>query len=144
MKLWTIRTQECEATMDGHEDRVWALAVAPVGGGRQAVTGGGDSVLNVWEDVTKEEEEVALARAEAMVEKEQALQNSVYRKDHFQVCFGINLQRLFVEACQHSLSYLLLPPSFSPPPPPPSSSSHSFLSRAHSLPPSFSLSPSLT
>jgi len=87
MKLWTIRTQECEATMDGHEDRVWALAVAPGGGGRQVVTGGGDSVLNVWEDVTKEEEEVALARAEAMVEKEQALQNSVYRKDHFQVYF---------------------------------------------------------
>jgi len=90
MKLWTVRTQECEATMDGHEERVWALAVAPGGGregGRQAVTGGGDSVLNVWEDVTKEEEEVALAKAEAMVEKEQALQNSVYRKDYFQVCF---------------------------------------------------------
>lgn len=57
-------------------------------GGRQAVTGGGDSVLNVWEDVTKEEEEVALLKAEAMVEKEQALQNSVYRKDYFQVCVG--------------------------------------------------------
>jgi U3 small nucleolar RNA-associated protein 13 len=94
MKLWTIRTQECEATMDGHEERVWALAVAPGGpgggreGGRQAVTGGGDSVLNVWEDVTKEEEEVALLKAEAMVEKEQALQNSVYRKDYFQVWFS--------------------------------------------------------
>ena len=52
------------------------------------MTGGGDSVLNVWEDVTKEEEEVALLKAEAMVEKEQALQNSVYRKDYFQVWFS--------------------------------------------------------
>lgn len=83
MKLWTVRTQECEATLDGHEERVWALALAP--SGMQAVTGGGDSLLNVWEDVTATEEAAALAAAEALVEKEQALANSVHRKDYRQV-----------------------------------------------------------
>jgi U3 small nucleolar RNA-associated protein 13 len=83
LKLWTVRTQECEATLDGHEERVWALALAP--SGTQAVTGGGDSLLNVWEDVTAQEEAAALHEAEALVEKEQALANSVHRKDYRQV-----------------------------------------------------------
>ncbi len=83
LKLWTVRTQECEATMDGHEERVWALALSP--DGKQAVTGGGDSVLNVWQDVTAAEEEEALKAAEVLVQKEQALHNSVSRKDYYQV-----------------------------------------------------------
>lgn len=83
LKLWTVHTQQCEATMDGHEERVWALALSP--DGSQAVTGGGDSVVNVWEDVTLEEEEQALRAAEAMVEKEQSLQNAAFRKDYFKV-----------------------------------------------------------
>lgn len=92
LKLWTVRTQECEATLDGHEERVWALALGP--SGAQAVTGGGDSLLNVWEDVTAAEEAAALAAAEALVEKEQALANSVHRKDYRQVrdrhvCVGV-------------------------------------------------------
>lgn len=31
MKLWTIKTQECDATFDEHSDRVWALAISPDG-----------------------------------------------------------------------------------------------------------------
>lgn len=31
MKLWTMRSQECEATFDEHNDRVWALALSPDG-----------------------------------------------------------------------------------------------------------------
>jgi hypothetical protein len=49
------------------------------------VTGGGDSVINVWEDVTAEEEEAALAEAEALVEKEQALANLVRKKEYAKV-----------------------------------------------------------
>ena len=51
----------------------------------QVVTGGGDSVLNVWEDVTAQEEEEAIKKAEELVEKEQALHTSLYRKDYRQV-----------------------------------------------------------
>lgn len=42
-------------------------------------------MLNIWEDVTAQEEEESIRRAEALVEKEQALHNSVYRKDYYQV-----------------------------------------------------------
>lgn len=30
VRLWTIRTGECEATLEGHDDKVWALAVPTV------------------------------------------------------------------------------------------------------------------
>lgn len=86
LKLWTLRSDECEATLDAHTDKVWALttAVAP-GKGRDrmgfqgdeegamegedaeadrrgpnagivVVSGGADSVVNVWQDVTAREE----------------------------------------------------------------------------------------
>jgi len=32
VRLWTIRTGECENTFDEHADRVWALATATVPG----------------------------------------------------------------------------------------------------------------
>lgn len=52
---------------------------------RQVVTGGGDSVLNVWSDVTQEVEEEELRKAEELVQKEQALANYIYRKDYKKV-----------------------------------------------------------
>lgn len=76
VKVWTVRSDECEATLDAHTDKVWALttAAAPAvrrhrdeeeeaeGGGEGpnagivVVSGGADSVINVWKDVTAREE----------------------------------------------------------------------------------------
>lgn len=82
MKLWTVRSDECEATFDAHTDKVWALATAraslkrsgsrigskdgddgsmdeEMAGPNQGllvVSGGADSVINVWHDVTAREE----------------------------------------------------------------------------------------
>ncbi len=85
VKVWTVRSDECEATLDAHTDKVWALATAEaprnrhrlgegddeegegqgVGSGAVAegpnaglvvVSGGADSVINVWKDVTAREE----------------------------------------------------------------------------------------
>lgn len=84
VKVWTVRSDECEATLDAHTDKVWALTVAKappttagrhreeeeegglVGGegpnaGLVVVSGGADSVINVWKDVTAREE-VSLLR----------------------------------------------------------------------------------
>lgn len=80
VKVWTVRSDECEATLDAHTDKVWALttAKAPTGRNRDAeeeeeggrgggegpnsglvvVSGGADSVINVWKDVTAREEVV--------------------------------------------------------------------------------------
>ena len=64
VKLWTIKTGECDNSFDGHDDKVWALGVRSwvVGENEsesgaimmhsQMVSGGGDSVLNVWQDTT--------------------------------------------------------------------------------------------
>lgn len=81
LKLWTLRSDECEATLDAHTDKVWALTTAVASGkgrdgmgfqedeeggvegdqrgpntGIVVVSGGADSVINVWKDVTAREE----------------------------------------------------------------------------------------
>lgn len=85
VKVWTIRSDECEATLDAHTDKVWALATATTprrargddddddeaeedrngalvlgeagpNAGLVVVSGGADSVINVWKDVTAREE----------------------------------------------------------------------------------------
>lgn len=54
VKLWTIRTNECVSTFDEHEDRVWALTTDEED--KYMVTGGGDSKIVIWQDVTEQEE----------------------------------------------------------------------------------------
>jgi U3 small nucleolar RNA-associated protein 13 len=79
LKVWTLRTSECEATLDAHADKVWALCVRS--DGAQLVTGGADSVLNVWRDVTARQDDAAVAAAEKRVLKEHDLVSSMGRKD---------------------------------------------------------------
>lgn len=82
VKVWTVRSDECEATLDAHTDKVWALTTAKAprrrrhrdrdgeeeeegeenvtsdgpNSGLVVVSGGADSVINVWRDVTAREE----------------------------------------------------------------------------------------
>lgn len=77
VKVWTVRSDECEATLDAHTDKVWALTTAKAptardrdteeeedgrgadegpNSGLVVVSGGADSVINVWKDVTAREE----------------------------------------------------------------------------------------
>ena len=46
LKLWTIKSSECIATLDAHDARVWALDVS--GDEQRLVSGAGDSSLIVW------------------------------------------------------------------------------------------------
>ena len=48
----------------------------------QLVTGGGDSILNVWEDCTKEEDLAGMRQREMMLLKEQELANLVHGKKY--------------------------------------------------------------
>ncbi|CAM9396122.1 unnamed protein product [Phaeothamnion confervicola] len=106
LKLWTIRTNECDNTFDAHEDKVWALAVVRKvvsraggsskeaagnggdgGGGanvvlEEVVTGGADSVLKVWRDVTEQEEGRAVADREQALLREQELSTAMAHRDH--------------------------------------------------------------
>lgn len=65
MKLWTIKTNECVNTFDGHEDKLWAVVVGS--DETQIVTGGSDSKINIWKDVTELEAEEELRITEARI-----------------------------------------------------------------------------
>ena len=62
VKIWTIKSGECEATLDNHTERVWSIALN--GAQNILASGGGDGVITFWEDTTalvKEEQRVAVA-----------------------------------------------------------------------------------
>lgn len=46
VKIWTIKTNECTATLDEHTEKVWSLAVSS--DGDLLVSGGADSVICQW------------------------------------------------------------------------------------------------
>ena len=80
VKVWDVRAGECEATLDNHEDRVWALAarpsdVAPSSVGEDLISGAGDGVVTFWRDTTSVTREDALRREEQRVLMEQRLSN---------------------------------------------------------------------
>lgn len=79
VKLWTIRTNECEATIDGHMDKVWALDIST--DGKTLVSGGADSRIVVWEDTTQEEEAAKRASEEESIIMEQKLANHLRHKE---------------------------------------------------------------
>jgi U3 small nucleolar RNA-associated protein 13 len=67
VKIWTIKSGECETTLDNHSERVWSIALNSAE--NVLVSGGGDGVITFWEDTTallKEEQRQAL---EERVEK---------------------------------------------------------------------------
>lgn len=75
-----MKDEENVATLDNHEDKIWALAT-----NRDAsmlVSGGADSVISFWEDVTEAEEEEKTAANEEIILKAQDLANYVDAKDY--------------------------------------------------------------
>lgn len=78
VKLWTIKTAACENTFDEHEDKIWALACRE---GR-VVTGGADSLLFTWKDVTTAENEEAIALEEEKVLQNQELEDAQRAGDY--------------------------------------------------------------
>lgn len=55
IKLWTIKTGECVNTFDNHTEKIWSLAVSS--DGNEVISGGADSLINLWKDYTQIEEE---------------------------------------------------------------------------------------
>ncbi|KAJ4827664.1 hypothetical protein Tsubulata_017672 [Turnera subulata] len=105
VKLWTVKTNECIATYDQHEDKVWALAV-----GRKTemlATGGGDAVINLWHDSTASDKEEAFRQQEESILRGQELENAVVDADYtkaIQIAFELRrphkLFELFSEICR--------------------------------------------
>lgn len=66
-KVWTIKSNECETTLDNHTEKVWALAVRQ--DQKVVATGGADSVVTFWEDITLQEQEEELRNQEQLIIK---------------------------------------------------------------------------
>lgn len=63
VKVCTIKSGECETTLDNHSERVWSLALNQAE--NVIVSGGGDGVITFWEDTTalvKDEQRLALEK----------------------------------------------------------------------------------
>lgn len=90
VKLWTIRTNECEATMDAHYGKVWAMDNASEF--KTIVSGCSDSHIIVWQDTTAEIEEAKQAEQEEIALLDQELTNHLRRKEYGQA-LEISLER---------------------------------------------------
>jgi len=106
VKLWSVKDAECINTFDAHTDKIWALAVRPgefnepleasvalaaiaSGSGttvafdeREIASGGGDSVLNIWRDVTSQTAQSEVAAAEEAIQKQQSLLGAMATRDY--------------------------------------------------------------
>ena len=105
IRLWTIRSGECENTFDSHTDRVWAIATMSITSKHQEengesdergeqkgqeteeifFSGGSDSKLIVWGDHTEREEKQRLMEAESTLLLEQQMQNDLRNKRYDKV-----------------------------------------------------------
>jgi U3 small nucleolar RNA-associated protein 13 len=75
---------------------MWAIACRA--DDQQFITGGADSVINIWGDSTEEEEQAAIAQKEEVLLQEQELLNCMYQQEYSRV--GNNkTARTKVQAC---------------------------------------------
>ncbi|KAF0971827.1 hypothetical protein FDP41_010050 [Naegleria fowleri] len=74
VRLWVIKTGECIKVFgDAHKDRIWAIAVDHKT--NQLITGGEDSIINIWEDNTEEIKEEQRKEVDLSVIQDQELRN---------------------------------------------------------------------
>lgn len=76
VKVWDVNSGETEATLDNHEDRVWALAVHPET--NMIVSGSADSTVTFWKDTSSETQTAAVEAATKLIEQEQELENYMH------------------------------------------------------------------
>ncbi|KAJ8929808.1 hypothetical protein NQ314_017405 [Rhamnusium bicolor] len=79
LKLFSIKSSECVSTLDQHEARIWALAIKRDESG--IVTGGSDSVLIKWKDMTEELKMKRQKEAEELALQEQKLSNYIHNDE---------------------------------------------------------------
>ncbi|XP_051157551.1 transducin beta-like protein 3 [Leptopilina boulardi] len=73
VKLWCVKTSECVSTLEKHESAVWALKVNKIE--THVATGGSDSKLIIWRDVSQENKAKLIAEKEELILQEQKLSN---------------------------------------------------------------------
>ncbi|EDX06406.1 transducin beta-like protein 3 [Drosophila simulans] len=90
LKLWNIKTNTCLQSLDEHNDRVWALAVS-ARSNRFFYTGGADSKLIRFGDVTQVTRNEALDKRQATLEQEQTLHSLLHAQKQLHKAFVLAL-----------------------------------------------------
>lgn len=78
LKIWNVKKQQCVGTFESHDDKVWALDVY----NETLLSGGGDSKLLLWKDVTVEVEEQLNKEKMDEIAAEQALANMMFQGEY--------------------------------------------------------------
>ena len=73
-KIWNIKKSTCVNTFDKHDDKIWAMDFHE----NKLITGGSDSKLIEWEDVTKELEEEEYKIKAEKTKEEYLLSSMIY------------------------------------------------------------------
>lgn len=73
IKVWNVKGSDCATTLDRHEGRIWSLAVSS--SEAHFYSGGSDSQLIRWRDVTAEKKTEVVKVAQETILQEQELMN---------------------------------------------------------------------
>jgi WD40 repeat protein len=95
IKFWNIKTSECVNTINAHEGKIWACDVSTIEENKPTIlTGGTDSKIIQWIDVTLETEIKAKQEIEEKMEKEEHLQILSYSGEYYEAMkLSLNLSR---------------------------------------------------
>jgi U3 small nucleolar RNA-associated protein 13 len=87
-KLWNLKTSECLNTINAHEGKIWALDVLDSRDTKsnicQFVTGGTDSKIMLWTDITHEKEKENLEQEEDKLLKKEKLRFLNENKNYYE------------------------------------------------------------
>ncbi|XP_054739598.1 transducin beta-like protein 3 [Anastrepha obliqua] len=91
LKLWSIKTNECIQTLDAHTDRIWSLAIS-TRSGKCFYSGGADSKLIQWHDVTKICRNEEIDKRAQLMQQEQTLQSLLQQRQNMKKAFVLALK----------------------------------------------------
>ena len=73
IKVFNVKSGVCSSTLEEHEEKIWGLDVTVIGDSAYFASGGGDSKLILWKDVTLEEEMKLTEERRLQISQEQSL-----------------------------------------------------------------------
>lgn len=75
LNIWDVLTQTLQGHLEGHSQHAWAIDVSK--DCKQIVSGGSDSIIKFWQDVTDRDKMQELEEKEDYISKEQSLSNAL-------------------------------------------------------------------
>jgi U3 small nucleolar RNA-associated protein 13 len=81
IKIWDYKAGTCTCTLDTHTGKIWGLAYKHLEES-QIVTGGTDSLIILWKDVTSIQEQLQLEEKKQIIQLEHSMQSEL-RSGHY-------------------------------------------------------------